>query len=79
MLNERFDAFSHLVDAADTAEPTKSQLEVFQNLNRQLDEQLKKWQQVKSEDVAKVSEMIKQANLPALIVTEKSQSEKKSE
>jgi DNA anti-recombination protein RmuC len=70
MLNERFDAFSHSIDAADTA-PTKSQLDIFQMLNGRLDEQLKKWQQIKSEDVARVSEMIKQANLPALIVPEK--------
>ena len=70
MLNERFDAFSHSIDDGDTA-PTKSQLNIFQILNGQLDEQLKKWQQIKSEDVARVSGMIKQANLPALIVTEK--------
>jgi photosystem II stability/assembly factor-like uncharacterized protein len=70
MLNERFDAFSHSIEGADTA-PTKSQLDVFQMLSSKLDEQLKKWQQLKSEDVAKVSEMIKQANLPALIITEK--------
>jgi len=70
MLNERFDAFSHVIDGGDTA-PTKSQLNIFQILNGQLDEQLKKWQQIKSEDVARVSGMIKQANLPALIVTEK--------
>jgi len=70
MLNERFDVFSHSIDAADTA-PTKSQLDIFQMLNGQLDEQLKKWQQIKSEDVPKVSELIKQVNLPALIITEK--------
>ena len=40
-------------------------------LSNQLDEQLKKWAQVKQEDVAKVTELIKQANLPALIITEK--------
>jgi photosystem II stability/assembly factor-like uncharacterized protein len=68
MLNERFDVFSHSIDAADTA-PTKSQLDIFQMLNGRLDEQLKKWQQIKSEDVARVSEMIKQANLPALVIT----------
>jgi hypothetical protein len=69
MLNERFDAFSHLIESAD-AEPTKSQAEVFETLNRQLDDQLKRWQEIKSQEVAKVSEMIKQANLPALMVNE---------
>jgi hypothetical protein len=70
MLNERFDTFSHLIDAGDTT-PTKSQLNIFQMLNGQLEEQLKKWRQIKSEDVTRVSGIIKQANLPALIVTEK--------
>src|SRR5205807_7154059 len=68
MLNERFDAFSHFIDAGDSTEPTKSQLEVFQTLSKQLDEQLTKWSQIKSQDVAKVSDMIKQANLPGLII-----------
>jgi hypothetical protein len=70
MLNERFDTFSHVIDAGDD-EPTKPQLDVFQMLSGQLDEQLKKWAQLKSEDLPKVSELIKQANLPALIITEK--------
>jgi len=69
VLNERFDAFSHFIDAGDSTEPTKSQLEVFQTLGKQLDEQLAKWSQLKSQDVVKVSDMIKQANLPALIIT----------
>jgi len=70
MLNERFDTFSHTIESADT-EPTKPQLDVFQMLIGQLDEQLKKWAQLKQEDVAKVSELVKQANLPALIIIEK--------
>jgi hypothetical protein len=32
---------------------------------------LKQWAQLKQQDVAKVSELVKQANLPALIITEK--------
>ena len=71
MLNERFDAFSHFIDAGDSTEPTKPQLEVFQTLNGQLDEQLKKWTQIKSESVPKVSELVKQANLPALMIWQK--------
>ncbi len=74
MLNERFDTFSHTIDVGD-AEPTKSQLDVFQMLSSQLEDQLKKWTQLKNEDVLKVSELIKQANLPALIITEKKKSE----
>src|SRR5947199_204967 len=70
MLNERFDTFSHLIDSGDK-EPTKPQLDVFQMLSSQLDDQLKKWAQLKKEDVAKVSELVKKANLPALLITEK--------
>ena len=68
MLNERFDSFSHVIDAGDNA-PTKPQLDVFQMLSSQLDEQLKKWGQIKSEDVPKVSGLIKQLDLPALVIT----------
>ena len=74
MLNERFDSFSHAIDGSDT-EPTKPQMEVFQTLNGQLDEQLKKWAQLKSDDVAKVSALIKQLDLPALVISEKKKSE----
>ncbi len=70
MLNERFDTFSHLIESGDK-KPTKPQLDVFQMLSSQLDDQLKKWAQLKREDVAKVSELVRQANLPALIITEK--------
>jgi hypothetical protein len=70
MLNERLDTFSHLIESGD-AEPTKQQLDVFQMLSSQLDEQLNRLAQLKNEDLPKVSEMIKQANLPALIITEK--------
>jgi hypothetical protein len=70
MLNERFDTFSHVIEAGDT-EPTKSQQEVFQMLSGKLDEQLKKWTQIKNEDVPKVSGLIKQVDLPALVITEK--------
>ena len=68
MLNERFDSFSHVIDAGDNA-PTKPQLDVFQMLSSQLEEQLKKWGQIKSEDVPKVSGLIKQLDLPALVIT----------
>ena len=74
MLNERFDTFSHVIEAGDT-EPTKPQLDVFQLLSSQLEEQLKKWAQLKNEDVPKVSELIKQANLPALLISEAKKSE----
>ena len=64
MLNEAFDTFSRLVDAGDR-EPTKPQLDVFALLSGRLDEQLKKWNAIKQDDLPKVSELIKQADLPA--------------
>jgi photosystem II stability/assembly factor-like uncharacterized protein len=70
MLNERFDTFSHAIEFGDT-EPTKPQLDVFQTLSTQSQEQVTKWAQLKNDEVPKVSELIKQANLPALIITEK--------
>jgi photosystem II stability/assembly factor-like uncharacterized protein len=70
MLNERFDAFSHAIESADS-EPTHPQLEAFQTLSGGLEEQLRKWNAVKQEELPKVSAMIKQADLPALIVKEK--------
>jgi len=70
MLNERFDTFSHVIDAGDT-EPTKQHQEVFQMLSAKLDEQLKRWTQIKTEDVPKISASIKQLDLPALVITEK--------
>ena len=70
MLNERFDTFSHAIEFGDT-EPTKPQLDVFQTLSTQSQEQVTKWAQLKNDEVPKVSESIKQANLPALIITEK--------
>lgn len=72
MLNEKFDTFSHAIDAGDTA-PTKSHLDVFQALSGQLDQQLKKWAQIKSDDVPKVSAAIKQLDLPALIISGKTE------
>lgn len=74
MLNEQLDSFSHFIDAGDT-EPTKPQLEVFQTLSTKLDEQLKKWEQIKKDEVPKVSALIKQVDLPALTISAQKKSE----
>jgi hypothetical protein len=68
MLNERFETFSHTIESSDK-EPTQGQLNVFQMVSNQLEEQLKKWAEIKTEAVPKVSELIKQASLPALIIS----------
>ncbi len=69
MLNEAFDSFSRSVDAGDR-EPTKPQMDVFALLSGRLDEQLKKWNTIKQDDLPKVTALIKEADLPALIVKE---------
>jgi photosystem II stability/assembly factor-like uncharacterized protein len=69
MLNERFDTFSHTIESGDTA-PPKQHLEVFQMLSSQLDAQLKQWAQIKTDEMPKVGELIKQANLPVLSITQ---------
>jgi len=69
MLNEAFDTFTHSVDAGDR-EPTKPQMDVFASLSGRLDEQLKKWNAIKQDDLPKVTELIKQADLPALVIKE---------
>jgi photosystem II stability/assembly factor-like uncharacterized protein/phage shock protein A len=70
MLNEEFDTFSHVIEASDRA-PTKPQMDVFASMSGRLDEQLKKWNAIKQDDLPKVTELIKQADLPALIIKEK--------
>jgi hypothetical protein len=74
MLNERFETFSHTIESGDT-EPTQGELKVFQLLSTQLEEQLKKWTEIKTEEVPRVSEAIKQANLPALIIIQPKKNE----
>ncbi|MEP6603104.1 MAG: glycosyl hydrolase [Spartobacteria bacterium] len=69
-LNERFDTFSHVVDGANAA-PTNSQYEVFKMLSGQLDEQIAKWTQIKTDEVPKIAAAIKQLDLPALSIKEK--------
>ncbi|MEP6604193.1 MAG: glycosyl hydrolase [Spartobacteria bacterium] len=75
MLNERFDTFSHVIDGANAA-PTQPQYDVFKMLSGQLDEQLKKWTQLKTAEVPKVSTAIKQLDLPALTISQQTDSAK---
>ncbi len=72
MLNERFDSFSHIIDGANAA-PPQPQLDVFKMLSEQLDAQLQKWAQLKKDELPKVGEAIKQLDLPALTVSQKTE------
>jgi photosystem II stability/assembly factor-like uncharacterized protein len=70
MLNEEFDTFSHVIENSDRA-PTQPQMDMFAQLSKRLDEQLQKWGQIKSDDLAKLDALIKQTDLPALLIKDK--------
>jgi photosystem II stability/assembly factor-like uncharacterized protein len=70
MLNESFYSFSRLIEYADYG-PTQPQQEVFKQLDTRLDEQLKKWTQLKTEEVPKIAALIRQVELPAISIGEK--------
>ena len=70
MLNESFYSFSRMVEYADYG-PTQPQLDVSKQLDTRLDEQLKKWTQLKTEEVPKIAALIRQVELPAISVGEK--------
>jgi photosystem II stability/assembly factor-like uncharacterized protein len=70
MLNEAFYSFSRTIEYADYG-PTQPQNEVFKTLSGRLDEQLKKWTQLKTEEVPKIAALIRQVELPAISVGEK--------
>ena len=67
MLNEAFYSFSLTIQAADYG-PTQPQHEVFKMLSGRLDEQLKKWTELKAGEVPKIAALIKQMELPAISV-----------
>ncbi len=70
MLNEAFYSFSRTIEYADYG-PTQPQAQVFDQINTRLDDQLKKWTQLKGEEVPKIAALIRQAELPAISVGEK--------
>jgi hypothetical protein len=67
-LNEEFYTFSRAVEA--DAAPTGPQLEVFKMLDGRLEGQLQAWVKLKADEVPKINGLIKQADVPALTVTE---------
>jgi hypothetical protein len=56
-----------VVGSADTA-PTKQSYEVFDMLSRAVDEQLTKWKAIISTDVKAYDDLVKQQEIPALMV-----------
>lgn len=67
MLNEEFDSLSHTIESADAA-PTQPLLDVAHLLSQQLDEQLTKWQRIRSEELPKVNALFAQGRVPTLFL-----------
>ena len=66
-LNNHLVALSGVVGSADSA-PTQQSYEVFDLLSKQVDEQLTKWKVLLSTDVKAYNDLIKQQEVPAVIV-----------
>jgi hypothetical protein len=66
-LNNHLVALGGVVGSAASA-PTKQSYEVFEMLSKAVDEQLSKWKAIVSTDVKAYDELVKQQEIPALIV-----------
>ncbi|HLZ93402.1 MAG TPA: hypothetical protein VKQ28_16980 [Candidatus Acidoferrum sp.] len=66
-LNNHLVALGGVVGSADSA-PTKQSYEVFDMLSAAVDEQLTKWKAIVSSDVKSYDDLVKQKEVPALIV-----------
>jgi hypothetical protein len=64
-LNEQFDSLMHTEDSSDAA-PTQSTTAVYEMLNKQLEAQLAKWQQVLSTDLPALNQLMHSNNVPAI-------------
>lgn len=67
MLNEMYDSLGHSIDNADAA-PTAQQIAAAEQLESQLIEQLAKWQQIVTTDVAALNNQMRNGNVPAIYV-----------
>jgi hypothetical protein len=56
-----------VVASADTA-PTQQAYDVFADLSRRIDGQLERWQQLVARDVAAFNTLIRNADVPAVVV-----------
>ncbi len=68
-LNNDLVALGGVVGSADTA-PTKQSYEVFEEVSKKVDEQLAKWKTIVSTDVAAYNNLVKQQEVPAILVTQ---------
>jgi hypothetical protein len=68
-LNNDLVALSGVVGSADSA-PTSQSYEVFDMLSKEIGEQLAKWKTILSTDVAAYNNLVKQQEVPALVVAQ---------
>ena len=68
-LNNHLVALSGVVGSADSA-PTQQSYEVFDMLSKQVDEQLAKWKAIVSTDVAAYNNLVKQQDVPAIMLAQ---------
>jgi photosystem II stability/assembly factor-like uncharacterized protein len=66
-LNNHLVALGGVVGSADSA-PTKQSYEVFDMVSKQVDEQLTKWQSIVATDVVSYNNLMKQQEVPAVIL-----------
>ena len=66
-LNNHLVALGGVVGSADSA-PTRQSYEVFEMLSKDLDEQITKWHAIVSTDVANYNNLVKQQEVPAIIL-----------
>lgn len=60
-------ALSSTVNSADAA-PTQASFEVFEELNRRLDDQLAKWKSLKDQDLSTFNDEVQKANIPLVML-----------
>ncbi len=65
MLSERLLSLAGAVESADAA-PPQQDYEVFSDLSHQLDEQLGKWKEIQSKDLAALNDLIRKEKIPAV-------------
>jgi len=73
-LNNQLAALGGVVASADSA-PTQQSYEVFEMLSKAVDEQTAKWKQIMATDVAAYNNLVKQQEVPALMVMKPTASE----
>jgi photosystem II stability/assembly factor-like uncharacterized protein len=68
-LNNHLVALKGVVDSADSA-PTRQSYEVFDSVSKDVDGQLAKWKAIVSTDVAAYNNLVKEKDVPALVLTQ---------